>query len=201
MCLYASVCETNQFFNETKIIKRNLILSEKKHDLQNVKDLESKWGARVNDNGWSAIPRTLLLNQKALNLKFAEMTVLINLVSEWWAPGSEIFPSIKTLADRTGTSEQYIRKVLKMLESKEIMVGNIKLTGLIKVIPRRTDTGSQTSNVYNLEPLQKALTTIQLSRDLEKSEAHKERALARARALEVHKQHEVFLEENFSLGQ
>ena len=176
-------------------------MSKKKQDLKNVSDLESKWGDRVNDNGWSAIPRTLLLNQKALNLKFAEMTVLINLVSEWWAPDSEIFPSVKTLADRTGTSEQYIRKVLKMLESKEIIIGNIQLKGLIKVISRRTDNGHQTSNVYNLEPLQKALTTIQLKRDLEKREAENERALARARVPDIHKQTEAFLEENFSLGQ
>jgi len=172
-------------------------MSEKKQDLQNVNDLESKWGNRVNDNGWSAIPRTLLLNQKALNLKFAEMTVLINLVSEWWAPDSQIFPSIKTLADRTGTSEQYIRKVLKMLESKEIIIGNIQLKGLIKVTPRRTGNGSQTSNVYSLEPLQKALTTIQFSRDLEKSEEQKERGLERARGVEFHKQNEVYLEDNW----
>jgi len=172
-------------------------LSKKKQDLKNVTDLESKWGREVNDNGWSAIPRTLLLNQKALNLKFAEMTVLINLVSEWWALDSKIFPSVKTLADRTGTSEQYIRKVLKMLESKEIMIGNLQLKGLIKVIPRRTENGYQTSNVYDLKPLQKALTLIQLKRDLEKREEEKELALALARAPDIHKQHVAFFEDNY----
>jgi hypothetical protein len=179
-------------------------LNEEAGKAEKIGNIQKKWGGLVAKNGWAAVPRTLIENQGRLGLKCAELTVLLNLISEWWEPSSEIYPSKKTLALRTGKSEQYIGKVLASLQTKKVKIGTFEVEGLIDKEFRfngdvETSPGkfraNQTSNKYTLTNLRKVLTAIQHEADNEATESKAAKKQSRIdREIEIANEHSAFLE-------
>lgn len=111
-----------------------------------------KWGEPVARRGFAQVPNYLLhLNQfldRPQRLGALELLVLIQLVATWWKKDELPFPSMKTLALRSGASERQIQRTVNRLEE----------LGLIQRVKRGE--GLMSSNAYDLRPLVELLTRI-----------------------------------------
>lgn len=112
----------------------------------------AKWGSEVAERGFTQVPNYLLLLNQFLDpevrLTSVELMVLIQLVGTWWDSDDLPFPSMKTLALRSGVSERQVQRTIKHLED----------LGVIERVKRGR--GLMTSNAYNMMPLVKLLTHI-----------------------------------------
>lgn len=106
-------------------------------------ELSKRWGNKVIDEGWTAIPNTLIERQQALQLNPTEMNILLILLKYWWADNKLPFPSKTTIAEFINRDVSTVRKNLKSLEDK----------GLIQRESRFYEKGGQSSNAYNLSGL------------------------------------------------
>lgn len=113
---------------------------------QKAPDMVGKWGEEVASRGFSQIPNYLILINQFLDednkLAPLELLILIELVGTWWKKDDPPFPSMKTLADRCGTSERQVLRAVTKLEEKD----------LLKRVKRRNK-GIIASNAYDLQPL------------------------------------------------
>lgn len=111
-----------------------------------VLDIVDKWGQEVAEGGFAQVPAYLIyLNQFADpddRLPPVELITLIQLVSAWWKKDEAPFPSIKTLAARSGVSERQMQRAINSLEAKQ----------LIKRIKKKARSVIS-SNAYDLTPL------------------------------------------------
>lgn len=118
-----------------------------------MQDMFSKWGREVAERGFTQIPNYLIqLNMfvhEDHKLSPAEMVVLLQLVASWWKKDEMPFPSMNTIADRTGISERQVQRAIKSLEQKGYLT---KTRKKIKSVIA--------SNVYDLSPLVKVLDEI-----------------------------------------
>lgn len=109
-------------------------------------EVAQKWGDTVAQRGFSQVPNYLiLLNQfiEADNrLSPLELLILIQLSGSWWRKDDMPFPSMRTLAQRCGTSERQVLRAITHLEQ----------LGLLKRVKRRSK-GLIASNSYDLSPL------------------------------------------------
>jgi predicted transcriptional regulator len=113
---------------------------------RHVLDIVDKWGQEVAEGGFAQIPAYLIyINQFADTedrLSPVELVTLIQLVSAWWKKDEAPFPSIKTLAARSGVSERQMQRAINNLEAKN----------LIKRVKKKAR-GVISSNAYDLSPL------------------------------------------------
>lgn len=118
-----------------------------------MKDILTKWGARVAGRGFAQIPNYLLELNRFVDdehkLNATEMLTLIHLVASWWKKNEMPFPSMRTLSERSGVSERQVQRALKSLEGK----------GYFKKERKRIKTVIS-SNVYDLTPTVKILDEI-----------------------------------------
>ncbi|MBS0295287.1 MAG: helix-turn-helix domain-containing protein [Proteobacteria bacterium] len=108
-------------------------------------EISDKWGVRVAERGFAQIPNYLLQLNQFLgeeHLSPVELLVLLHLVGAWWKKDELPFPSVATLAVRSGVSNRQVQRALNRLEE-------LKLLARVK---RRTR-GIITSNAYDLAPL------------------------------------------------
>jgi hypothetical protein len=109
-------------------------------------DVADKWGKEVAERGFAQIPNYLLLLNQFLDretrLSPVETLVLIQIVGTWWRKDALPFPSMSTLAIRSGVSERQIQRAVNRLVE----------IGLLKRVHRRTR-GIIASNAYDLAPL------------------------------------------------
>lgn len=96
-----------------------------------------KWSYRLQSDGFTAIPNTLIKNQARLGITDPEMVVIVSLASFKWNRQMP-YPSVATLSGFTGKTTGAVRNNLRNLEKK----------GLIKRIYRENQT-----NKYDLSPL------------------------------------------------
>jgi predicted transcriptional regulator len=118
-----------------------------------MQDMTTKWGREVAERGFTQIPNYLVQINKFVHddhkLSPAEMMVLLQLVASWWKKGEMPFPSMSTLAERTGISERQVQRAIKSLEQKGYLTKTKKkIKGVIA------------SNVYDLSPLVQMLKDI-----------------------------------------
>ncbi len=105
-----------------------------------------KWGEIVAARGFAQIPNHLLLANQLLGpdegFSPIELLVLIQLAAAWWRKDELPFPSVSTLASRTGASTRQVQRALSALEERN----------LLRRVRRRTR-GVIASNAYDLAPL------------------------------------------------
>ncbi|NYH95534.1 helix-turn-helix domain-containing protein [Novosphingobium marinum] len=110
-------------------------------------DLSEKWGKEVAERGFAQIPNYLLILNQFLDedrrLSPAELNVLFQLVGAWWRKGEHPYPSLKTIAVRSGISDRQAQRAVSNLES----------IGLLKRQKRKSGGGLIASNAYDLSPL------------------------------------------------
>jgi DNA replication protein DnaD len=116
-------------------------------------DIREKWGESVADRGFSQVPNYLLFINQFIDednsLNPLELLLLVQISATWWKKETMPFPSVKTLANRCGTSERQVLRALAKLEGLE----------LLKRAKRRNK-GLIASNVYDLNPLVERLEEI-----------------------------------------
>lgn len=100
-----------------------------------------KWSRRLQSDGFTTIPNSLIKNQARLGITDPEMVVIVSLASFKWSRQMP-YPSVATLSSFTGKTTGAVRNNLRNLEKK----------GLIKRIYRESKTSK-----YDLSPLIKAL--------------------------------------------
>lgn len=116
---------------------------------ENEKVLRIKWRTSL-DMGWTVIPSALLKGLPRLHIGATDLATLICLIDYWWAPESAPWPSKRALAERLGVSQKTIQRSLKRLQDEKLIISEA----------RRSTSGGQTSNRYDLSPLVKRLETI-----------------------------------------
>ena len=116
-------------------------------------DMLEKWGNDVAGRGFSQIPNYLLFLNQFLDEEQAlpplDLLLLIELVGAWWKKAEAPFPSMRTLAQRCGTSERQVQRAMVRLEAKS----------LVKRVKRR-ENGLIASNSYDLTPLVEVLGQV-----------------------------------------
>ena len=116
-------------------------------------DISSKWGEKVAERGFTQIPNYLLQINMFVHddhkLSPAEMVVLLQIVASWWKKDEMPFPSMATIANRSGISERQVQRAIKSLQQKGyVQISKKKIKGMIA------------SNVYDLSPLLETLETV-----------------------------------------
>lgn len=116
-------------------------------------DVVEKWGQAVAERGFAQIPNYLLLLNGFLDperrLTPVEMLVLLQLVGAWWQKDNMPFPSMATLATRSGVSERQVQRAVTRLV-KDGIIGKTK----------RRSQGIIASNAYDMTPLVKLLEEV-----------------------------------------
>lgn len=116
-------------------------------------DVVDKWGKEVAERGFAQIPNYLLLVNQFLNddkrLSPAELNVLLQLTGAWWRKGEMPYPSLKTLAVRSGISDRQAQRAVTRLEE----------LGFLKREKRKSG-GLIASNAYDLSPLVAFLNVV-----------------------------------------
>jgi len=116
-------------------------------------DITSKWGEEVAKRGFTQIPNYLLQINMFVHddhkLSATETLVLIHLVATWWNKDEMPFPSMRTLAERSGISERQVQRAIKALEEKKYLT---KTKRKLKTVIA--------SNVYDLTPTVKILEEV-----------------------------------------
>lgn len=109
-------------------------------------EVAQKWGESVAQRGFSQVPNYLILLNQFIDadnrLSPLELLILIQLSGSWWRKDEMPFPSMRSLAQRCGTSERQILRAISHLEQ----------LGLLKRVKRRSK-GLIASNSYDLSPL------------------------------------------------
>ena len=119
-------------------------------------DIVEKWGERVAERGFAQIPNYLLLMNQFLDPEHkvppVDLIILIELVGAWWKKEEMPFPSLNTLAARSGiSSRQAQRSVTRLEEAGYIKRSQRKAGRLIA------------SNAYDMSPLVERLNEIAIA--------------------------------------
>lgn len=116
-------------------------------------DVSEKWGERVAERGFAQIPNYLLYLNQFLDadhkLSAIELLVLLQVVATWWRTDDLPFPSMATLATRSGVSERQVQRAIAKLEK----------SGFLRRVKRR-NSGIVASNAYDLSPLRALLDGV-----------------------------------------
>ena len=79
---------------------------------------KDKWGKKAMAGGFTTIPHVLFEKGSEHGLSAYEQLILLHLISYWWSSKSPVFPSHKTLSEKTGISTRTIGRNLKSLADK-----------------------------------------------------------------------------------
>ncbi len=116
-------------------------------------EVAEKWGLEVARRGFAQVPNHLLLLNQFLDIEVRlsplELLLLIQLAGAWWKKDEPPFPSMRTLAQRCGTSERQVLRAVAHLEK----------LGLLQRVKRRSK-GLIASNSYDLIPLARVLGEV-----------------------------------------
>ncbi len=116
-------------------------------------DIQEKWGREVAERGFAQVPNYLLLlnnfTDEDARLSPVELLVLIQLVGAWWDKDDLPFPSMATLAARSGVSERQVQRAVARLIKDEI-IGRVK----------RRSKGIVSTNAYDMQPLVALLSEV-----------------------------------------
>jgi DNA-binding MarR family transcriptional regulator len=141
--------------------------TEPKPKSDSEKALDKKWGKKVMDCGYTAVPTVLIKYQQRLKLKPLDVNVLLHLLSYWWRSEDFPRPSKKSIALAVGVDPSTVRRCLKKLEAK----------GYLTRVERRTAAGSR-PNTYNLTGLVNALQPLSIE-ELAEIQKRKQQRLAK----------------------
>jgi len=105
--------------------------------------LSRKFGEDVMRAGFTGVPNVILQNQKALDLSYLDMILIIHLLRYWWDPAGLPWPSKARLAADVGADVSTVRKRIARMED----------LGLVKRVPRKRSQGGDDTNIYDLTGL------------------------------------------------
>lgn len=135
-----------------------------------VRENVKKWGQALMDAGWTCIPSTVILRQRALGLDSVDMNIILIIAAHWWHASNLPFPSKKLIAQTIGIDVSNVRKRIAKLEK-----GN-----LIQRTVRPVPGDRHKSNVYDFSGLIEA-TEGYAKEELERRETQREERAARAK--------------------
>ncbi len=122
-----------------------VVLPSAKEALQ---ENQKKWGPDLMKAGWTLLPNTIFLRQRALGLDSMDLNILMVLLSHWWHADNLPFPSKKKIADTIGCDPSTVRRRIQKLEG----------AGFIKRIQRRVEKDRNKTNQYDFSGLVNAAT-------------------------------------------
>lgn len=111
---------------------------------------EKKWGVELLKAGWTMLPNTIFMRQRALGLDSLDINILLILLSHWWHAENLPFPSKKTIADAIGCDASTVRRRIQAMEA----------AGFIKRIERRHDNDRSNTNQYDFTGLVNEATKL-----------------------------------------
>jgi DNA-binding MarR family transcriptional regulator len=86
--------------------------------------------------GFSPVPHMLFLHQKSLGLTSAELNVYLNIFMHWYDAGKFPFPHTATIANRMGTTQRNVQRLINSLRKKEMLE---RIPGQRKRDPKQYD--------------------------------------------------------------
>ena len=113
-----------------------------------VKENEKKWGKPLMAAGWTCMPSTIILRQRALGLDSIDMNIILIIAAHWWTADNPAYPSKKLFAETLGVDVSTVRKRL----------ANLEATGMIKRILRPQAGKRHETSLYRLDGLIKGAT-------------------------------------------
>lgn len=109
---------------------------------------QKKWGPDLMKAGWTMLPNTIFMRQRALGLDSMDLNILMVLLSHWWHADNLPFPSKRTIADTIGCDPSTVRRRIQKLEG----------AGFITRIQRRVEKNRNKTNQYDFSGLVKEAT-------------------------------------------
>lgn len=126
--------------------------TEKKPVAPNPKEVlqenQKKWGVDLMKAGWTLLPNTLFMRQRALGLDSVDINILLVLLSHWWQADNLPYPAKKTIADAIGCDESTVRRRIQAMEK----------AGFVKRIMQRVERSRNKPNLYDFSGLIAAAT-------------------------------------------
>lgn len=114
--------------------------------------LRAKWGATALEKGWTALPNTLIKNQRLLGLDPLEMNIILHLCSFWWSSATLPHPSKKTIAAAVAVDPRTVQRRIAKLEERNL------IRRVWQASPDRR--GGTTANAYDLSGLARAIEKV-----------------------------------------
>lgn len=113
-------------------------------DIQNVA-LDKLWGKESLELNWTAVPNSLIFLQHELGITSQELVVLLNILMHRFSSKPERlpFPSVGSIATRTGQTQRNVRRHLTSLEKK----------GMLKRVSTPREGTYRGRNQYDVAPL------------------------------------------------
>jgi len=109
---------------------------------------QKKWGQDLMKAGWTLLPNTIFMRQRALGLDSMDINIIMVLLSHWWTADNLPFPSKQKIADTIGCDPSTVRRRIKKLEG----------AGFITRIQRRVENNRNKTNQYDFSGLVKFAT-------------------------------------------
>lgn len=131
---------------------------------------QKKWGGDLMKAGWTLLPNTIFMRQRALGLDSIDINILLVLLSYWWQADNLPFPSKKTIAAAIGCDESTVRRRIKKLEAGK----------LIQRIVRPVEKDRHKTNQYDFSGLVQAATPY-AQEELQAREANREERASRVK--------------------
>jgi DNA-binding Lrp family transcriptional regulator len=142
------------------------------------KESRKKWGDELIDAGYTILPSTIVLRQKALGLEPIHINILMILLAYWWKADNLPYPSKKTIAEAMGVDPSTVRRRIKEMEDAKF----------IRRIQRRVDNNRNQTNQYDFSGLIEAAKPYAMEEIQAKEEnriAHAERISRKKPILKV----------------
>jgi len=142
--------------------------------------LEAKWGKRLVESGWTALPNAIFYNQKALKLKHMDMDILVlmHLASYWRSASDPPRPSKATIAASLDVAPRTVQRSIEKMEK----------LGYVQRISRKAKDNPQHNlpNAYDLSGLGKAPVLVALvDEELERRRESTEQSVRRAKEVKA----------------
>lgn len=128
--------------------------------------LEKRWGQPALLFGWTALPVSLLLQQRKLGVTPLGLNVLLHLLALWWEKNQLPYPAQSSIAEKIGVSTRTVQR--EILSLKKAGLINVKKTSI-------HDEKYFGRNLYDLHPLVQKLGVLSIILKEEENKRKKNR--------------------------
>ena len=118
--------------------------------VKQLRENEKKWGKKLMEAGWTAVPSVILKGQKALGLTSVDLVIVLQIAKHWWKADDLPFPGKTSIASCMGLDARYVRRRLVALEK----------AGLITRIRRKNLDGGDQTTAYRFSGLIEKATAL-----------------------------------------
>lgn len=132
---------------------------------------EKKWGKPLMEAGWTLLPNTIIVRQRALGLTSTDINILLHLVAYWWKATDLPHPSKATLAKSIGVTPRTVQRRIAAMEQ----------AGFIQRVRRQSPHRGTQTNRYDFTGLIEAATPYAKEQLAERAAKAKEQAVRAGR--------------------